>query len=62
MLTIVIIITIASLLLNLYLKYSNDKLNSQLTNSNIKVHTMNQYIDWLSKELERKNRENDLLH
>ena len=62
MLTIVTTITIVSLLLNLYLKYSNDKLNSQLTNSNIKVHTMNKYIDLLSKELERKNRENDLLH
>jgi hypothetical protein len=64
MLTITIIAT-TSLLLNVYLKYLNNKLNSQLTNSKIKVQTMKQYIEYIDSQskviVDNKTNKNELL-
>jgi hypothetical protein len=64
MLTITIIAT-TSLLLNVYLKYLNNKLNSQLTNFKIKVQAMNQYIEYIDSQskviVDNKTNKNELL-
>lgn len=59
--SIIITITLISILLNLYLQYSNNLLNNDIINFKIKVQSLNSYIETLSKELEKKNKENDLL-
>lgn len=64
MLTITIIAT-TSLLLNVYLKYLNNNLNSQLTNFKIKVQAMNQYIEYIDSQskviVDNKTNKNELL-